>query len=180
MRCSRKEDDCTFDDGSQLSFMKALIERTRELEKLLHQAKQRNPDILDDQLGPGVLNELDQLRFASDPVPLTSIREDAKAVASSNEAGPSSDPILKPDSSELLPVTLVHKNPNLGDSLDVIPNLGSTTETEEEKLFRLSVLSLNSLPLPAQYSEKSNSLPADGPTTRIQPVRKETRCYRQG
>ncbi|KAJ7272899.1 hypothetical protein C8J57DRAFT_261746 [Mycena rebaudengoi] len=146
MRCSRKEDDCTFDDGSQLSFMKALIERTRELEKLLHQAKQRNPDILDDQLGPGVLNELDQLRFASDPVPLTSIREDAKAVASSNEAGPSSDPILKPDSSELLPVTLVHKNPNLGDSLDVIPNLGSTTETEEEKLFRFRTLFLQTAP----------------------------------
>ncbi|KAJ7272890.1 hypothetical protein C8J57DRAFT_261211 [Mycena rebaudengoi] len=143
---ARKEDDCKFDDNSQLSFTRALIERTRELEKLLYQAKQMTP--VDSQLGPGVLNELDQLDFTSDPVPLTSIREDAKAVASSNEAGPSSDPILKPDpsESELLPVTLVHKNPNLDDSLDVVPNLGITTETETEKLFRLRALFLQAAP----------------------------------
>ncbi|KAJ7273044.1 hypothetical protein C8J57DRAFT_264602 [Mycena rebaudengoi] len=120
---ARTEDDCKFDENSQLSSARALIERARELEKLLYQAKQRNLDILDHQLGPGVLNELDQLGFTSDPVPLT-IREDAeRAVASSNETGPSSDPILKPDSSQLLPVTVVHKNPNLGDSLDVVSHL---------------------------------------------------------
>ncbi|KAJ7272905.1 hypothetical protein C8J57DRAFT_1506484 [Mycena rebaudengoi] len=129
----------------QLSSTRALIERTRELEKLLHQAKQKNLDILDDQLGPSVLNELDQLRFASDPVPLTAIREDAKAVASSNEVGPSLDPILKPDSS-LLPVPLAHKNPNLGDSLDVAPSLGITTETEEEKLSRFRTFFLQTAP----------------------------------
>ncbi|KAJ7273113.1 hypothetical protein C8J57DRAFT_1225408 [Mycena rebaudengoi] len=137
---ARRKDDCKFDENSQLSSARALIERTRELEKLLYQAKQRNPDILDYRLGPGVLNELDQLGFASDPVPLI------RAVASSNEAGPSSDPILKPDSSELLPVTLVHKNPNLGDSPDVVPNLGITTETEEEKLFRFRALFLQTAP----------------------------------
>ncbi|KAJ7273062.1 hypothetical protein C8J57DRAFT_265234 [Mycena rebaudengoi] len=71
------------------------------------------------------------------------IQEDAEgAVASSNEAGPSSDLILKPDSSEHSPVTLVHKNPNLGDSLDGVPNLGITTETEEERLFRFRNLFL--------------------------------------
>ncbi|KAJ7273057.1 hypothetical protein C8J57DRAFT_1225366 [Mycena rebaudengoi] len=141
---ARKDDDCKFDDSSQLSSTRTLIERARELEKLLYQAKQRNPDVLD-QLDSGVLNELDQLGFTSDPVRL--IREDAEgAVASSNEAGPSSDPILKPDSSELLPVTLVHKNPNPGDSLDVVSHLGITTETEEEKLYRLRALFLQAAP----------------------------------
>ncbi|KAJ7240597.1 hypothetical protein C8J57DRAFT_1478201 [Mycena rebaudengoi] len=141
---ARKEDDCKFNDNSHLSSTRALIERTRELEKLLHQAKQMTPDFLDYQLDPGVLNELDQLGSASDPVALT-IREDAEAVASSNEAGPS---VLKPVSFDLLPVTLVHDtvgNPDLGVSLDVVPNLGVTMETEEEKLFRLSVLFLKSL-----------------------------------
>ncbi|KAJ7273054.1 hypothetical protein C8J57DRAFT_264975 [Mycena rebaudengoi] len=142
---ARKEDDCKFADNSQLSSTRALIERARELKKLLYLAKQRSPDILD-QLDPDVLNELDQLCFTSDPMPLT-IREDAEgAVASSNEAGPSSDPILKPDSSEHSPVTLVHENPNLGDSLDGVPNLGIATETEEEKLFRLRALFLQIAP----------------------------------
>ncbi|KAJ7240594.1 hypothetical protein C8J57DRAFT_1727134 [Mycena rebaudengoi] len=138
---ARKEDDCKFDDNSQLSSTRALIERARELEKLLYQAKQMTPDFLDYQLDPGVLNELDQLGSASDPVALT-IREDAEAVANSNEAGPS---FLKPVSFDLLPVTLVHDtvgNPDLGISLDVVPNLGVTTETEEEKLFRLRALFL--------------------------------------
>ncbi|KAJ7272867.1 hypothetical protein C8J57DRAFT_1467301 [Mycena rebaudengoi] len=137
---ARKEDDCKFDDSSQFSSTRVLIERARELEKLLHQSKQKTPD-MDDQLGPSVLNELDQLRFASDPVPLTAIREDDNALASSNEAGPSLDPILNPDSSELLPVT------NLGDSLDVAPNLSITTETEEEKLFRFRALFLQAAPM---------------------------------
>ncbi|KAJ7272858.1 hypothetical protein C8J57DRAFT_1715203 [Mycena rebaudengoi] len=137
---ARKEDDCKFDDDSPLSSTRALIERARELEKLLYQAKQKTPDILDYQLDPGVLNELDQLGSASDPLHLAiPSREDA-------EAGPSSDPILKPDSSELLPVTLVHKNPNLGDSLDVVSNLGVRAETEEEKLFRLRALLLQRAP----------------------------------
>ncbi|KAJ7243933.1 hypothetical protein C8J57DRAFT_1476917 [Mycena rebaudengoi] len=142
---ARKEDDCKFDDTSQLSSTRALIERTRELEKLLSQAKQMTPVFLDYQLDPGILNELDQLGFASDPVALT-IREDAEAVASSNEAGPSS---LKPVSFDLPPVTLVHDtvgNPDLGVSLDVVPNLGVTTETEEEKLFRLRALFLQVAP----------------------------------
>ncbi|KAJ7240599.1 hypothetical protein C8J57DRAFT_102186 [Mycena rebaudengoi] len=86
-----------------------------------------------------------QLGFASDPVALT-IREDAEAVASSNEAGPS---FLKPVSFDLPPVTLVHDtvgNPDLGVSLDVVPNLGVTMETEEEKLFRLRALFLQVAP----------------------------------
>ncbi|KAJ7240579.1 hypothetical protein C8J57DRAFT_101536 [Mycena rebaudengoi] len=142
---ARKEDDCKFDDNSHLSSARALIKRARELEKLLSQAKQMTPDFLEYQLDPGLLNELDQLGFASDPIPLT-IREDAEAVASSNEAGPSS---LKPVSFDLRPVTLVHGtggNPDLGVSLDVVPNLGVTTETEEEKLFRLRALFLQVAP----------------------------------
>ncbi|KAJ7240573.1 hypothetical protein C8J57DRAFT_101429 [Mycena rebaudengoi] len=138
---TRKEDDCKFDDNSHLSSTRALIERTRELEKLLYQAKQTTPDFLDYQLDPGVLNELDQLGYASDPVPLT-IREDA----SSNEAGPSS---LKPVSFDLPPVTLIHDtvgDPDLGVSLDVVPNLGVMTETEEEKLFRWRALFLQTAP----------------------------------
>ncbi|KAJ7272903.1 hypothetical protein C8J57DRAFT_1225229 [Mycena rebaudengoi] len=142
---ARKKNDCKFDDGSQLSSTRALIERARELEKLLSQAKQMTPDILDYQLDPSVSNELDQLGFASDPVSLT-IREDAEAVASSNEAGPSDPTFLKPVSFDLVPVTA--GNPNLGVSLGVVPNLGVRTETEEEKLFRLSVLFLKSLPPP--------------------------------
>ncbi|KAJ7284501.1 hypothetical protein C8J57DRAFT_1216930 [Mycena rebaudengoi] len=141
---ARKEDDCKFDDNSQLSSTRALIERTRELEKLLYQAKQMTPDFLDYQLDPGVLNELDQLGFASDPVALT-IREDAEAVAS-NEVGPS---FLKPVSFDLPPITLAHDtvgHPDLGVSLDVIPNFGVTTETEEEKLFRLRALFLQVAP----------------------------------
>ncbi|KAJ7272908.1 hypothetical protein C8J57DRAFT_261942 [Mycena rebaudengoi] len=135
---ARKEDGCKFDDSSQLSSTIALIERARELEKLLHQAKQMTPDPLDYQLDPGVLDELDQLGSASDPLPLAiPSREDA-------EAEPSSDPILKPDSSELLPVTA--EDPNLGDSLGVVPNLGVRTETEEEKLFRLRDLFLQVAP----------------------------------
>jgi hypothetical protein len=157
---ARKEADCKFDDSSQLSSARALIERARELEKLLYQAKQRNPDILDYQLGPGVLNELDQLGFTSDPVPL--IREDAeRAVGSSNEAGPSSDPILKPVSFELLPVTLGHDtagNPNLGGSLDVVSHLGVTPETEEQKLFRLLVLFLKVYLLPTLNLPRSRAL----------------------
>ncbi|KAJ7273055.1 hypothetical protein C8J57DRAFT_264972 [Mycena rebaudengoi] len=139
---ARKKDDCKFDENSQLSSARALIERTRELEKLLHQAKQMTPDFLDYQLDPGVLNELDQLGFASDPMPLT-IREDAEAVVSSNEAGPSSDPILKPVFFELLPVTLGHdtaRNPNLGS------HLGVTPETEEQKLFHFQNLFLQAAP----------------------------------
>ncbi|KAJ7272873.1 hypothetical protein C8J57DRAFT_1467307 [Mycena rebaudengoi] len=139
---ARKEDDCKFDDNSQLSSTRALIERARELEKLLYQAKQMTPDILDYQLNPGVLNELDQLGFASDPVPL--IREDAEGVvASNNEAGPSEPASV---SFDLLPVTLVHGavgNPDLGDSLDVVP---ARTESEEEKLFRLRNLFLQMAP----------------------------------
>ncbi|KAJ7272916.1 hypothetical protein C8J57DRAFT_1596698, partial [Mycena rebaudengoi] len=141
---ARKEDNCKFDYNSQLSFTRALIERTRELERLLYQAKQMTP--VDSQLSPGVLNELDQLSFASNPLPLTAIREDPEAVVSSNEAGPSSDTILKADSSELLPVTLVHKNPNLGNSLDVVANLSTRMESEEEKLFRLRALFLQAAP----------------------------------
>ncbi|KAJ7272871.1 hypothetical protein C8J57DRAFT_260710 [Mycena rebaudengoi] len=145
---ARKEDDCKFDDSSPLSSTRALIERSRELERLLSQAKQMTQ--VDSQLSPGVLNELDQLGFTSDPVPLTSIREDAEEpVASSNEAEPSSDPVLKPVFSEVLPVTLVHHtvgDPNLGDSLDVVPNLAVRTETEEEKLFRLRDLFLQTAP----------------------------------
>ncbi|KAJ7278832.1 hypothetical protein C8J57DRAFT_149075 [Mycena rebaudengoi] len=147
-RCvaARKEDDCKFADSSQLSSTRALIERTRELEKLLCQAKQMTPDILDYQLDPSVLNELDQLGFASDPVPLTT-RDDTEAVASSDET---SDPTsLLPVSFDLLPVTLVHDtvgNPNLGVSLDVVPNLCITAETEEEKLFRWRSLFLQAAP----------------------------------
>ncbi|KAJ7272891.1 hypothetical protein C8J57DRAFT_261250 [Mycena rebaudengoi] len=170
---ARKEDDCKFDDGSQLSSTRALIERTRQLEKLLWQAKQMTPDFLDYQPGPSILNELDQLGFASDPVRLIredaegavlnkldqlglasdpvslTIREDAEAVASINEAGPSDPTFIKPVSFNLLPVALAHHtvgNPNLGDSLDVVPNLGITVETEEEKLFRLRNLFLQMAP----------------------------------
>ncbi|KAJ7272848.1 hypothetical protein C8J57DRAFT_260447 [Mycena rebaudengoi] len=140
---ARKQDDCKFDDDSPLSSTRALIERTRELEKLLYQAKQMTPDILDYQLDPGVLNELDQLAFASDPVPLT-IREDAEATASSNEAAPSDPNFLEPISFDLLPVTV--GNLNRSDSLDVVPNLGVRAETEEEKLFRLRALFLQRAP----------------------------------
>ncbi|KAJ7272881.1 hypothetical protein C8J57DRAFT_1467312 [Mycena rebaudengoi] len=168
---ARKQDDCKFDDDSQLSSTRALIERARELEKLLYQAKQMTPDIVDYQLGPGVLNELDQLGFASDPVPLiredavlneldqlgftsdpvplTTIREDAEVVANSTEAGPSEPTFIKPVSFDLLPVTLVHHtvgNPNSGDSLNVVSNLGARTESEEEKLFRLRALFLQKAP----------------------------------
>ncbi|KAJ7272915.1 hypothetical protein C8J57DRAFT_262174 [Mycena rebaudengoi] len=185
---ARKEDDCKFDDGSQLSSTRALIERTRELERLLFQAKQMTPDILDYQLGPGVLNELDQLGFASDPVPLiredavlneldqlgftsdpvplTTIREDTKAVASSSKAEPSEPTFLESDSFDLLPVTLVHDavgNPDLGDSLDAV---AVRTETEEEKLFRLRALFLQAAP---QYgfslSEKKLDAIAKGDMT---------------
>ncbi|KAJ7289125.1 hypothetical protein C8J57DRAFT_1459212 [Mycena rebaudengoi] len=145
---ARKDDDCKFDDDSPLSSTRALIEQARELEKLLYQAKQMTPDILDYQPDPGILNELDQLGFASDPVSLT-IREDAEVVASINEAGLSDPTFIKPISFDLLPVTLVHDtvgNPNRSDSLDVVPNLCATTESEEEKLFRLSVLFFDSLP----------------------------------
>ncbi|KAJ7272919.1 hypothetical protein C8J57DRAFT_262240 [Mycena rebaudengoi] len=162
---ARKEDECRFDDNSQLSSTRALIERTRELEKLLHQAKQMTPDILDYQLDPGVLNELDQLGFASDPVS-PKIREDAEVVASINEAGLSEPTFLESVSFDLLPVTLVHDavgNPDLGDSLDVVP---IRTETEEEKLFRLRALFLQAAP---QYgfslSEKKLDAIAKGDMT---------------
>ncbi|KAJ7272882.1 hypothetical protein C8J57DRAFT_260988 [Mycena rebaudengoi] len=144
---ARKQDDCKFDDDSPLSSTRALIERARELEKLLYQAKQMTPDILDDQLDPGVLNELDQLGFVSDP--LIPSREDAEAVAGSNEAGPSDPTFPESVSFDLLPVTLVHDtvgNPNLGESLNVISNLGAPTESEEGKLFRLRSLFLQMAP----------------------------------
>ncbi|KAJ7272923.1 hypothetical protein C8J57DRAFT_262302 [Mycena rebaudengoi] len=140
---ARKEHDCKFDDSRQLNFTRALIGRARELEKLLYQSKQRNPDILDCQLGPGVMNELDQLGFASNPVPLT-IREDTEAVAGRNEAGPSNPTFLKPGSFHPLPATI--GNPNLVVSPDVVPNLGVRTEPEEEKLFRLRALFLQAAP----------------------------------
>ncbi|KAJ7274107.1 hypothetical protein C8J57DRAFT_252076 [Mycena rebaudengoi] len=130
---ARKEDDCKFDDSRQSSSTRALIERNRELEKLLYQAKQANPDILDCQPGPGIMNELDQLGFGSDSVPLTiPSREDAEV---RNEAGPSDPTFLESISFDPLPVTLVHDT--VGNS-----NLGVTTETEEEKLFRLRALFL--------------------------------------
>ncbi|KAJ7272910.1 hypothetical protein C8J57DRAFT_1715239 [Mycena rebaudengoi] len=140
---ARKEDDCKFDGNSKLSSTRALIERTRELGKLLYQAKQITPDILDHQLRADVLNELDQLDSTSDPIPLT-IREDAEAVASSNEAGPSDPTPLKPVSFDLAPVT--SGDPNLDVSLGVVPNLDVRTETEEEKLFRLRDLFLQVAP----------------------------------
>ncbi|KAJ7272913.1 hypothetical protein C8J57DRAFT_262078 [Mycena rebaudengoi] len=140
---ARKEDGCKFDGSSKLSSTRALIERTRELEKLLYQAKQITPDILDHQLRPDVLNELDQLDSTSDPIPLT-IREDAEAVASSNEAGPSDPTFLKPVSFDLAPVT--SGDPNLDVSLGVMLNLDVRTETEEEKLFRLRDLFLQVAP----------------------------------
>ncbi|KAJ7272884.1 hypothetical protein C8J57DRAFT_261124 [Mycena rebaudengoi] len=138
---ARKQDDCKFDD-SPLSSTRALIEQARELEKLLYQAKQMTPDILDYQLDPGVLNELDELGFASDPVRL--IREDAEAVAGNNEAGPSDPTFLKPVSFDLAPVT--SGDPNLDVSLGVVPNLDVRTETEEEKLFRFPTLFLQTAP----------------------------------
>jgi hypothetical protein len=143
---ARKEDGCKLDDSSQLSSTRALFERTRALGKLLYQAKQITPDSLDHQLRPDVLNELDQLDFTSDPMPLT-IREDAEAVASSNEAGPSIPTFLRPVCFDIAPVTA--GNPNLSVSLGVVPNLGVKTETEEEKLFRLSVLFLKNQLLPS-------------------------------
>jgi hypothetical protein len=150
------------------------------LEKLLYQAKQMPPDTLDHQLSPEVLIELDQLGFTSDPAPLT-IRQDAEVVASSNDAGPSDPTFLTADSFDLLPVTLVRDTPNLGDSLDVVSNLDVTPESEQDKLFRLSVLFLNSLsPTLTQSPEKPKSFSGDGPTARIQPVTEETRCYQKG
>ncbi|KAK7035862.1 hypothetical protein R3P38DRAFT_2909420 [Favolaschia claudopus] len=59
---SKKEDGCKYDDGSQLSFTRALIERTHELEKLLSEAKQTAaPNILDYTVGSDLSAELDQL-----------------------------------------------------------------------------------------------------------------------
>ncbi|KAJ7272892.1 hypothetical protein C8J57DRAFT_1506476 [Mycena rebaudengoi] len=134
---ARKEDDCKFDDGSQLSLTRSLVERTRELEKLLYRAKQMTPDFLDSQLDPGVLNELDHLGFTPDPVPLTiPSREDAEV---RNEAGLSDPTFPESVSFELLPVTLVHDT--VGN-----PDLGITTETEEDKLFRLRALFLQAAP----------------------------------
>ncbi|KAJ7272809.1 hypothetical protein C8J57DRAFT_1467265, partial [Mycena rebaudengoi] len=101
------------------------------------------PDILDYQLDPGVLNELDQLGFTSDPMPLT-IRENTEAVASGSEAGPSDPTFLEPVSLDLLLGTV--GNLKRSDSLDVVPNLGVRTETEEEKLFRLRALFLQKAP----------------------------------
>jgi hypothetical protein len=142
------------------------------------------PDTLDHQLSPEVLIELDQLGSTSELAAPLTIREDAEVAASSNDAGPSDPTFLTADSFDLLPVTLVHDtvgHPNLGDSLDVVSNLGVTPESEEDKLFRLSVLFLNSLPPSlTQYSEKPSSFSGDGPTVRIQPVTKQTRCYRKG
>ncbi|KAJ7891251.1 hypothetical protein B0H14DRAFT_1071184 [Mycena olivaceomarginata] len=56
----KKEDDCKYDDGSQLSFTRALIERTRELEELLCEAKQTSTT-LNYPMGPDLSAELDQL-----------------------------------------------------------------------------------------------------------------------
>ncbi|KAJ7891253.1 hypothetical protein B0H14DRAFT_3855060 [Mycena olivaceomarginata] len=56
----KKEDDCKYDDGSQLSFTRALIERTRELEELLCEAKQTSTT-LNYPVGPDLSAELDQL-----------------------------------------------------------------------------------------------------------------------
>ncbi|KAJ7253369.1 hypothetical protein B0H12DRAFT_1116886 [Mycena haematopus] len=59
---SKKEDGCEYDDGSQLSFTRALIERTRELEQLLSEAKQAaSPNILNHSIGPELSVQLDQL-----------------------------------------------------------------------------------------------------------------------
>ncbi|KAJ7267134.1 hypothetical protein C8J57DRAFT_360062 [Mycena rebaudengoi] len=146
---ARKEDDCKFDDGSQLALARSLIERTRQLEKLLYRAQRVPPDTLDHQLSPEVLIELDQLGFTSELAAPLTIREDAEVVASSNEAGPSDPAFLTPASFDLLPITLVRdtvRNPNLGDSLDVVSNLGVTPESEEDKLFRLRALFLQKAP----------------------------------
>ncbi|KAJ7267141.1 hypothetical protein C8J57DRAFT_1717573 [Mycena rebaudengoi] len=146
---ARKEDDCKFDDGSQFALTRSLIERTRQLEKLLYQAKQMPPDTLDHQLSPEVLIELDQLGSTSELAAPLTIREDAEVAASSNDAGPSDPTFLTADSFDLLPVTLVHDtvgHPNLGDSLDVVPNLDVTPESEEDKLFRLRALFLETAP----------------------------------
>ncbi|KAJ7267150.1 hypothetical protein C8J57DRAFT_1510260 [Mycena rebaudengoi] len=145
---ARKEDDCKFDDGSQFALTRSLIERTRQLEKLLYQAKQMPPDTLDHQLSPEVLIELDQLGSTSELAAPLTIRENAE-VASSNDAGPSDPIFLTADSFDLLPVTMVRDtvgNPNLGDSLDVVSNLGVTPESEEKKLFRLRALFLQTAP----------------------------------
>jgi hypothetical protein len=48
-----------------LSFTRALIERTRELEQLLSEAKQTTPSILNYTLGPDLSAELDQLLSSS-------------------------------------------------------------------------------------------------------------------
>ncbi|KAF8191558.1 hypothetical protein K438DRAFT_895670 [Mycena galopus ATCC 62051] len=61
---SKKEDDCKYDDGSQLSYTRALIERTRELEQLLSQAeaKQAPPNTSSyPAIAPELSAELDQL-----------------------------------------------------------------------------------------------------------------------
>ncbi|KAJ7201980.1 hypothetical protein C8J57DRAFT_409209 [Mycena rebaudengoi] len=146
---ARKEDDCKFDDDSQFALTRSLIERTRQLEKLLHQAKQMPPNTLDHQLSPEVLIELDQLDSTSELAAPLTIREDAEVVASNNDAGPSDPTFLMPDSFDLLPLTLVRDtvgNPNLGDSLDVVSNLGVTPESEEDKLLRLRALFLETAP----------------------------------
>jgi hypothetical protein len=134
------------------------------------------PDLLHHQLSPAVFNELNQLDFVADPAFFTNQGDD-NAAARSWAFGP------KPTSFDLLPDTLVHDvgNPNLGASLGMGPNLGVRTETEEEKLSRLSVLFLKSLPPSlTQSSEKPNSFSTKGPTARIQPVTEETQCYRKG
>ncbi|KAJ7267148.1 hypothetical protein C8J57DRAFT_360314 [Mycena rebaudengoi] len=146
---ARKEDDCKFDDGSQFSLTRSLLERTRQLEKLLYRAKRVPPDTLDHQLSPEVLIELDQLGSTSELAAPLTIREDAEVTASSNDAGPSDPTFLTADSFDLLSVTLVHDtvgHPNLGDSLDVVSNLGVTPESEEDKLFRLRALFLETAP----------------------------------
>ncbi|KAJ7771458.1 hypothetical protein B0H16DRAFT_1513611 [Mycena metata] len=60
---SKKEDDCKFDDGSELSFTRALIERTLELEQLLSAAKSPPPNF---SVGADLSAELDEL-LASNP-----------------------------------------------------------------------------------------------------------------
>ncbi|KAJ7494453.1 hypothetical protein B0H11DRAFT_2004708 [Mycena galericulata] len=86
---SKKEDDCKFDDGSQLSFTRALIERTLELEQLLSQAKQAPPNSSSYAVGPDLSAELDQLLSSNSLAPPESTLLDQDPFI--DDLGPSRD-----------------------------------------------------------------------------------------
>ncbi|KAJ6620381.1 hypothetical protein B0H10DRAFT_1093246 [Mycena sp. CBHHK59/15] len=146
---SKKEDDCKYDDSSQLSFTRALIERTRELEQLLSEAKQTHeaPGISNYALPPALSAELDELLAnslpASDSISPAFYIGQPKQYPSLSDSLNITDIVTSVSSFPEKDAFSLHPLAKQVEPTSIVPpNIVLVAESASEKLFRIRLLFL--------------------------------------